>query len=139
MPSPDSTSPSARPSQQIFSFFEQIEKTKRGLSKNDQSDFQFDYPTLELKTKFERKLFETWALPAKEKIFAALDQCLAQAQMKPCDVDLVCLTGGSAQIPLIRDEFEARFGAAKLQTQSHFHSVLSGLIESAGFYSEGAL
>ena len=125
--------------QQIFAFFEQIEKTKRSLSKNDQAEFQFDYPSLELKTNFERKIFETWAIPAKEKIFAALDQCLEQAQMKDSEVDLVCLTGGSAQIPLIRQEFEARFGLAKLQTQAHFHSVLSGLIESAGFYSEGLL
>ncbi len=123
--------------QQIFSFFEKIEKTKRGLSKNTQAEFEFDYPSLEIKMKFEKSVFETWAVPAKEKIFAALDQCLVQAQMKASDVDLVCLTGGSAQIPLIRKEFEIRFGAEKLQTQSHFHSVLSGLIESAGFFSEG--
>ncbi len=125
--------------QQIFSFFEQIEKTKRGLSSHEKSNFQFDYPSLEIKLQFERGHFENWAGPAKEKIFAALDQCLSQAQTKPSEVDLVCLTGGSAQIPLIRREFEQRFGAAKLQTQSHFHSVLSGLIESAGFYSEGHL
>lgn len=123
--------------QQIFSFFEQIEKTKRGLSEQDRSDFQFDYPSLEIQMQFERGHFEHWAGPAKEKIFAALDQCLAQAQLHSGQVDLVCLTGGSAQIPMIRQEFERRFGAEKLQTQSHFHSVLSGLIESAGFYAEG--
>ena len=125
--------------QQIFSFFEQIEKTKRTLSGKDESDFQFDYPSLEINMKFDRTNFENWAQPAKEKIFAALDLCLKQAQLSPSDVDLVCLTGGSAQIPLIRKEFENRFGVEKLQTQSHFHSVLSGLIESAGFYSQGHL
>lgn len=125
--------------QQIFSFFEQIEKTKRGLSEQQNADFQFDYPSLEIKLQFERGAFETWAGPAKEKIFAALDQCLAQAQLSEAEIDLVCLTGGSAQIPLIRREFEHRFGIEKLQTRSHFHSVLSGLIESAGFYSEGQL
>jgi hypothetical chaperone protein len=125
--------------QQIFSFFETIEKTKRGLSSQDQAEFSFDYPGLEINHRFERKTFETWALPAQEKIFAALDRCLSHAGATAADIDLVCLTGGSAQVPLIRQEFERRFGRKKLQTQSHFHSVLSGLIESAGFYSEGHL
>ena len=123
--------------QEIIAFFENIEKAKRGLSKQRQAEFEFNYPSLEIKMKFEQSVFEAWALPVKEKIFAALDQCMAQAQMTSAEVDLVCLTGGSAQIPLIKKEFEIRFGAEKLQTQSHFHSVLSGLIESAGFYSEG--
>jgi hypothetical chaperone protein len=50
-------------------------------------------------------------------------------------VDLVYLTGGTAQVPLIRGELERRFGAEKLQSQSHFHSVLSGLIEMAGEFA----
>jgi hypothetical chaperone protein len=125
--------------QQIFSFFEQIEKTKRGLSGHSKSAFEFNYPSLELKAEFSRDMFEAWAQPVHEKIFASLDRCLSQAGLSNEKVDLVCLTGGSAQVPLIRQEFEKRFGPKKLQTQSHFHSVLSGLIESAGFYSEGSL
>jgi len=125
--------------QQIFSFFETIEKTKRGLSSKDTVPFEFDYPGLEIKAEFARNTFETWATPVQEKIFASLDRCLSQAGMTPDQVDLVCLTGGSAQVPLIRKEFEKRFGLNKLQTQSHFHSVLSGLIESAGFYGSGSM
>lgn len=124
---------------QIFSFFEHIEKTKRELSSKDQSVFGFDYPGLEVETNIEREDFQKWAEIPKEKIFSALDGCLTQGQVSPEQVDLVCLTGGSAQVPLIRAEFEKRFGAEKLQTQSHFHSVLSGLVESAGFYSQGLL
>ncbi|MGE0762245.1 MAG: Hsp70 family protein [Bdellovibrionales bacterium] len=123
--------------QQIFSFFEHIEKTKRDLSSHDTSDFSFDYPGLEMKVPFRRQEFERWAEITKHKIFLALEECLNQAQMSPADVDLVSLTGGSAQVPLIRLELEQRFGADKLQTQSHFHSVLSGLIESAGFVAQG--
>jgi len=125
--------------QQIFSFFEQIEAAKRGLSKANQVPFSFDYPGLEIATSFERSSFEKWAEPIQGKIFASLERCLDQAQISPEKVDLVCLTGGSAQVPLIRSEFERRFGREKLQTQSHFHSVLSGLVESAGFFSEGQL
>jgi hypothetical chaperone protein len=119
--------------QQIFSFFEDIEKTKRGLSDLEKAGFQFDYPGLEIEDQFLREDFYTWADPIKEKIFASMDECIRQAGIKLEDVDLVCLTGGSAQVPMFRAEFERRFGAAKLQTQAHFHSVLSGLIESATF------
>ncbi len=123
--------------QQIFSVFEQIEKTKRGLSGSEKSGFSFDYPGLEIKAEFVRQLFEEWAAPVHEKIFASLDRCLEQGGMKAEDVDMVCLTGGSAQVPLLKQEFRRRFGDERLQTQSHFHSVLSGLIESAGFESSG--
>jgi hypothetical chaperone protein len=125
--------------QQIFSFFERIEQTKRQLSAQDQAEFRFDYPDLELVTTFKRAEFETWAQTTKEKIFAAMDECLKQAGMTPAQIDLVSLTGGSAQVPLIRAEFENRFGAEKLRAQSQFHSVLSGLVESAGFMAQGTL
>lgn len=123
---------------QIFSFFESIEQTKRELSVNDEADFHFDYPGLETEARFSRKLFEAWGRPVGEKIFGALDRCLSQAQVTADQVDLVCITGGSAKVPLIAAEFEKRFGREKLQTQSHFHSVLSGLIESAGFFQKGS-
>lgn len=125
--------------QQIFSFFEQIEQTKRRLSASEKADFKFDYPDLELVTEFKRGEFEGWAVATKEKIFAAMDECLRQAGLRDADVDLVSLTGGSAQVPLIRAEFERRFGPDKLRAQSHFHSVLSGLIESAAFVARGSL
>lgn len=125
--------------QQIFPFFEGIEGVKRQLSDFEKAEFKFDYPGLEISTQFEKGLFEKWAEPIHKKIFDSLDRCLQQAQVSSEAVDMVCLTGGSAQVPLIKAEFEKRFGIQKLQAQSHFHSVLSGLIESAGFFSEGRL
>lgn len=116
--------------QQIFPFFEKIELTKRNLSDAGATEFNFDYPGLEIKAKFERQKFEDWAEDVKVGIFKALDECLKQANLKATDVDLVCLTGGSAKVPMIADELQKRFGSGKLQTQAHFHSVLSGLIEA---------
>lgn len=118
--------------QQIFPFFERIERTKRDLSDSDHAKFEFEYPGIEVQADFRRDEFETWATSTTEDIFSALDKCLRQAGITDEKVDLVCLTGGSAQVPLIRNELLRRFGAEKLQTQSHFHSVLSGLIEMAG-------
>ncbi len=123
--------------QQIFPFFEEIEKTKRNLSTSDKSEFAFDYPGLEIKEKFTGLQFESWSEDTRGKIFQSLDQCLSSAQLSAAQVDLVCLTGGTAKVPLIQEEFKKRFGASRLQTQSHFHSVLSGLTEAAGFIATG--
>ncbi|MGE0631228.1 MAG: Hsp70 family protein [Pseudobdellovibrionaceae bacterium] len=123
----------------IFSFFEEIEKTKRTLSDQSEAVFKFDYPEVEIQTDFQRDQFNAWATETHQKIFSALDRCLDQAGVKPKQVDLVCLTGGTAQVPLFKRELERRFGKDKMQTQSHFHSVLSGLIESIPLAQAGLL
>ncbi len=123
--------------QQVFPFFEKIESIKKDLSSEEKVDFIYDYPGLEITETFLQKQFVDWAEETKLKIFASLDLCLKNAGLTNNDVDLVCLTGGTSKVPFIRQEFERRFGAEKMQTQSHFHSVLSGLTESAGFWSKG--
>ncbi len=123
--------------QQIFQLFEQIEKTKRELSAKDRSYLRFDYPDIELNEIFLMNEFEAWADETKKKIFLALDRCLLQGGLTPEQIDLVCLTGGTAQVPFIKKEFQNRFGDSKLQTQSQFHSVLSGLVEIAALWDRG--
>lgn len=125
--------------QQIFAFFEQIEAVKRELSGKSHAKFSFDYPDLELEADFERVLFEEWSAPQAQTIADSLDEALKQSGLRDEEIDLVYLTGGTAQVPLIRGLFEKRFGTERLRSQSHFHSVLSGLVESAGFMAEGRL
>ena len=67
----------------------------------------------------------------KLEVFAALDRCFLQANLKESAIDFVFLTGGTAHVPFIQKEFIKRFGAEKMQTKNFFHSILSGLIESA--------
>ena len=117
--------------QQIFSFFEEIEKTKKNLSKQATTQFHFTYPDLETHDVFSMTEFEDWSQKTKEDIFAALDRSLQQARLTPQDIDHVFLTGGTAHVPFIQAEFRKRFGFEKLQTKNFFHSILSGLIESA--------
>ncbi|MFM6930520.1 MAG: Hsp70 family protein [Bdellovibrio sp.] len=123
--------------QQIFPFFESIEKTKRDLSASAEADFVFDYPSLEITQRFSAQQFIDWALQTKTQIFEAMDRCLTSAGMTTDQVDLVCLTGGTAKVPFIQKELENRFGKEKLQTQAHFHSVLGGLVEAAAFRAQG--
>ncbi len=53
--------------QQIFSFLEHIEKTKRALSTNENTDFIFDYPGIDVKESFSLSQFVDWASVTKEK------------------------------------------------------------------------
>lgn len=117
--------------QQIFPFFEEIERTKRGLSREKKFKFSFDYPGIETEDLFYQSEFETWSEKIQVEIFHGLDRCLAQAGLKDSDIQGVFLTGGTAHVPIIRQQFEKRFGAEKLSMKAYFHSVLSGLIEAA--------
>ncbi len=122
--------------QQIFQFFEEIEKTKKTLSGKPTAKFKFDYPDLETEDVFSIVEFETWADKIKTDIFSALDRCFAQAKLTESDIDFVFLTGGTAHVPFIQNEFIRRFGKGKMQTKNFFHSILSGLIESAKSWRE---
>lgn len=122
--------------QQIFPFFEEIEKTKKTLSKKATAQFSFEYPDLETQEVFSSVEFQNWAESFKKNIFAALERCFAQAQIPESKIDHVFLTGGTAHVPFIQDEFKNRFGADRLQSKNFFHSILSGLIESAKNWDE---
>ncbi len=122
--------------QQIFPFFEEIEKVKITLSNQQKSKFNFNYPDLETTAVFLKTEFQDWAESFKNNVFTALDRCLAKAQVSVTQIDHVFLTGGTAHVPFIQDEFKKRFGAEKLQSENYFHSILSGLIESAKSWND---
>lgn len=117
--------------QQIFPFFEEIEKTKKILSAKATAKFDFHYPDLETEEVFSSVEFQNWAENFKKNVFEALERCFAQAKIGHTMIDHVFLTGGTAHVPFIQNEFKKIFGSDKLQTKNFFHSILSGLIESA--------
>ncbi len=116
--------------QQIFPFFEEIENTKKTLSDKPTATFDFRYPDLETREIFSAVEFQNWSSNFKKNIFDALDRCFKQAQISHSEIDHVFLTGGTAHVPFVQDEFKRLFGAEKLQSKNYFHSILSGLIES---------
>ena len=122
--------------QQIYPFFEEIEKTKKTLSQKATAKFNFEYPDLETRDVFSEKEFSDWAEGIKTQILEALDRCMKQAGAEPTQIDHVFLTGGTAHVPFIRNEFKRIFGEEKLQSKNFFHSILSGLVESAARWSE---
>lgn len=116
--------------QQIFPFFEEIEKTKKGLSIEATAPFQFDYPDLETQEIFSQVEFQNWSNSIITEITAALNRTLESSGLTEDQIDSVFLTGGTAYVPMIQDLFSKRFGLGKIQSKNFFHSILSGLMES---------
>ena len=114
-----------------FELFEEIERVKRALSDKPSEKLAFKRPDIDVEEKITRKNFDEYTEEQVGKILAALDQTILDAQLKPKDIDLVCLTGGTAKVPVIREALEKRFGKEKLSQQNSFHSVVQGLIRKA--------
>lgn len=114
-----------------FELFERIEKTKVNLSAANETTFDWDYPTIEMKVPVTASEFDQMTESEVSKIFAALDDTLALGQINPKDVDLISLTGGTAKVPVIARELERRFGKEKLLQRNPFQSVVRGLAEFA--------
>lgn len=125
--------------QQIFQFFEKIEWAKRRLSDVDAVDFEFLYPGIEVREEITRTQFEEWSSVVESTIAGTLQETLEIAGAHASEIDLICLTGGTAKVPRIRRMFEELFGEAKLRTTTEFHSVIGGLVSSAPLWAEGRL
>jgi hypothetical chaperone protein len=114
-----------------FGIFEEIERVKRELSGQAAATFDFKYPGVAVKEKISKKQFEDYVGPVAEKISHEVDETLKRAGLDPSRVDLLCLTGGTAKVPLVQEALASRFGRDKLQQHENFHSVVKGLGERA--------
>ncbi len=110
-----------------YRLFEAIEKTKITLSDNPTASFNFSYPGLDVEESITSESFVNGSADIVKQIMATLDACVEQAQITHRDVNLVCLTGGTAKVPAIRQALIDRFGVNTIQTQSQFHSIINGL------------
>lgn len=110
-----------------FELFEEIERTKRMLSKQERETFHFSYPGIEINEEVSRLDFEKSAENALARILACLDKTVLAAGIQNSDIDIVYSTGGTAKVPALQQALVSRFGLAKVQESQHFHSVIQGL------------
>ena len=114
-----------------YELFRQIEKIKIHLSQEGSTYFEFAYPGIDIREQVVSSDFKSASHPVVESIVKCLDQTIKAAQVQTGDIDIVCCTGGTAQIPALSWELGRRFGPEKLRQHRHFHSVISGLTERA--------
>lgn len=119
-----------------FGVFEKIEKAKRDLSDQSQAHLDMEYPDhdrpeIKIHEVITRANFDEMIHDSVDKILQSLDDTLKQAGVSASEIDLLCLTGGTAKVGIIKDALIARFGEQKVKAHKHFHSIVEGLAEHA--------
>jgi hypothetical chaperone protein len=109
-----------------YRLFRAIEAAKVRLSTEDEATVDFEEARIQLHERVTRAEFESFCQP----LLTELEQC-TQGLLERCagagEVDAVFLTGGSSQIPAVRQLYARRFGEARVRTADAFTSVAEGL------------
>jgi hypothetical chaperone protein len=104
-----------------------VQKTKCDLSTDDAAPFHLSDGFLELDAVAERPSFESWVEVEIAAIEGCVDALLQRSGVRPAQVNMVFLTGGSSFVPVVRRIFEQRFGLDRIRTGMEFTSVAQGL------------
>ena len=110
-----------------FTLYDSVEAAKRRLSDVEATRFHFDYPGAEVDIAVTRSELEVASRRAVAQIARALDETLEAGRMRPQDVDILCLTGGTSRMPVVERTLSARLPNARLRRLRSFHSVVQGL------------
>ena len=110
-----------------FPLHRAVQALKVQLSAFDKATFDFDEAGVEIHAKVERAEFEGWIQEELGAISACVGRLMAKTKIAAGAVDRVFLTGGSSFVPAVREIFESRFGAGKIQAGNEFTSVARGL------------
>ncbi len=116
-----------------FPVFHQIEKSKVEICKTAQEFHLFEFAShgINIQEKIFQKEYEMKMLPVVEKMMASMMEVFKQSQLRPSDVDQVCLTGGTGQFSLVRNQLKSIFGEEKLVEHNIYQSVVGGLAQYA--------
>jgi hypothetical chaperone protein len=114
-----------------FRLFRAIEAAKIELSDRPRTRLRFDEAAIQLDVALERGAVEKMWQPLLDQLDAAVDELLGRAQVDLATIDAIFLTGGSSQIPAVRERIVRRFGADRLRSADAFSSVAAGLGHAA--------
>ncbi len=114
-----------------FRLFRAIEAAKIELSSKPSTRIHFDEARIQLDEPMTRVELERYARPLLDSLDEAVTGLLGRAAIDAAKIDAVFLTGGSSQIPAVRQLFVERFGEARLRSADAFASVAEGLGRAA--------
>lgn len=109
----------------------QVEKAKIELTDADETAIRLKEPGLALELPVGRAFFEQASADLVCRIAAAIDEALRKAGVGPDAIETVILTGGGAQVPLVRQAALARFAHACIVQTDRFGAVGLGLAVDA--------
>lgn len=105
----------------------QVEAAKIELTDTPDAVIRLKEPGLTLEVPVTRAEFEAASAELVAKIGAALDDALDDAGVQAGAIDTVILTGGGAQVPLVKATATSRFPGARIAPSDQFGSVGLGL------------
>ena len=109
---------------QSYRVFQAIERAKLTLS--DAPCAHIEVPELDLRISLERPRFERAIAHLLDEVDRTVEQTLARAGLEAAAIDVVVRTGGSSQIPAVRERLEARF-AGRVVAHRTFTGIAAGL------------
>jgi len=121
-----------------FFLYREIERAKSELSTADHAKVRFQAGRVDIDALIERNEFEELIATDLAAIEQRMNDILSAAALSADAIDSVFLTGGSAQIPAVRQLFARTFGAEKLRAGDYLTSVAYGLGLSAAGGWEGS-
>lgn len=110
-----------------LNMFDAAERAKQELSDKMGALIKLDGPKFHVRQLVTRTDFEGIIRSEVQAIESHLADILAQAQIKPEEIEVVVRTGGSAEIPIFRRLLADMFGREKLREVDTFGSVTAGL------------
>lgn len=110
-----------------YAMYRAVSAAKMQLSHADEGVLSLHVAGVDIERKIKRDDFEKWIAPELEEISSSVDRALREAGLDEDQIDRVFLTGGSSFVPAVRAQFEARFGAAKIETGDQLVSIAYGL------------
>ena len=109
-----------------YRLFRAIEAAKVQLSDAEETTVDFEESRIHLRERITRAEFNAFCQP----LLTELEQ-VTQGLLERCEgagkIDAVFLTGGSSQIPAVRQLYVDRFGEGRVRTADAFTSVAEGL------------
>ena len=109
-----------------YRLFRAIEAAKVRLSQEEEATLDFEEARIQLHERITRTEFNTFCQPLLTELEQVtqglLDRCAGAGE-----IDAVFLTGGSSQIPAVRQLYVDRFGEERVRTADAFTSVAEGL------------
>lgn len=120
---------------------EAAEKAKIELSSSLESEINLPFITVKdgqpqhFVTKLTRAKLESLSQDLIQKSFGPVKDCLADAKMKPEDIDEVILVGGMTRMPQIREEVKKYFGKEPNKSVNPDEAVALGAAIQGGILS----
>ena len=108
-----------------------VEKTKIHLTNNDVAHVVLDFLSDSPQFTVQRTKLEESISPLITKVSGIANDCVTMAGIKPSDVRLVVLTGGSTEVPYVREVLCSLFQNAKISAENKLASVGLGLTYDA--------